>query len=47
LQERLRNGNPSIEIVGNGAGHISITTWVMKAGEEKIVARRLKEELNL
>lgn len=47
LQERLRNGNPSIEIVGNGAGHISITTWVMKAGEEKIVARRLKEELTL
>ena len=45
LQERLRNGNPSIEIVGNDEGHISITSWVMKAGEEKIVAKRLKEEL--
>ena len=46
LQERLRSGNPSIEIVHNGETHISITTWVMKPGEEKIVAKRLKEELN-
>jgi uncharacterized pyridoxal phosphate-dependent enzyme len=45
LQERLRYGIPSIEIVNNGDAHISITTWVMKAGEDKIVARRLKEEL--
>ncbi len=45
LQERLRNGNPSIEVVGNGDAHISITTWVMKTGEDKIVAKRLKEEL--
>jgi seryl-tRNA(Sec) selenium transferase len=45
LQEALRNGSPSIEIVNNGDAHISITTWVMKAGEEKIVAKRLKEEL--
>lgn len=44
LQEKLRTGNPSIEIVNNGDTHISITTWVMKAGEEKIVAKRLKEE---
>ena len=45
LQERLRNGNPSIEIVGNEEKHVSITSWVMKKGEEKIVAKRLKEEL--
>lgn len=45
LQEKLRNGNPSIEIVGNEDNHISITAWVMKPGEEKIVAARLKEEL--
>lgn len=45
LQENLRNGNPSIEIVGNEEGHISITTWMLKAGEEKKVAKRLKEEL--
>lgn len=46
LQERLRNGNPSIEIVGNDEGHISITSWVMKAGEAKKVAKRLKAELS-
>lgn len=45
LQEGLRSGDPSIEIVNNGDEHISITTWVMKKGEDKIVARRLKEEL--
>ena len=46
LQENLRNGDPSIEIVGNEDNHISMTTWVMKPGEEKIVAKRLKEELS-
>jgi L-seryl-tRNA(Ser) seleniumtransferase len=46
LQENLRNGDPSIEIVGNEDNCISMTTWVMKSGEEKIVARRLKEELS-
>jgi uncharacterized pyridoxal phosphate-dependent enzyme len=44
LQENLRNGNPSIEVIGNGDNHITITAWVMKAGDEKIVASRLKEE---
>jgi L-seryl-tRNA(Ser) seleniumtransferase len=44
LQENLRNGNPSIEIVGEPNG-ISMTAWMLKAGEEKIVAARLKEEL--
>ncbi|GAB3556304.1 selenocysteine synthase [Spirosoma fluminis] len=43
LQEQLRNGNPSIEVVGEPAG-ISITTWMLKPGQEKIVAARLKEE---
>ena len=45
LQEKLRNGNPSIEIMSNEENHVFITAWVMKAGEEKIVAARLKEEL--
>ncbi len=45
LQEKLRSGSPSIEIVNNGEEHISITTWVMKAGEDRMVARRLQEEL--
>ena len=46
LQERLRKGNPSIEVVGGKENSISITAWVMKPGDEKIVARRLKEELS-
>jgi L-seryl-tRNA(Ser) seleniumtransferase len=46
LQEKLRNGDPSIEIVGNEEAHISITSWVMKSGEEKKVAKRLKEVLS-
>jgi L-seryl-tRNA(Ser) seleniumtransferase len=46
LQEKLRTGNPSIEVVGaEDENHISMTTWVMKPGEDKIVATRLKEEL--
>lgn len=44
LQENLRNGNPSIETMGGGA-NISVTTWMMKPGQEKIVAARIKEEL--
>ncbi|UFH54515.1 selenocysteine synthase [Spirosoma sp. KNUC1025] len=44
LQEALRNGTPSIEVVGEPMG-ISMTTWMLKPGEEKIVASRLKEEL--
>ncbi|WP_345269845.1 aminotransferase class V-fold PLP-dependent enzyme [Nibrella viscosa] len=43
LQDNLRNGNPSIEVVGAPNG-ISITTWMLKPGQEKIVASRLKEE---
>ncbi|GAB3707703.1 aminotransferase class V-fold PLP-dependent enzyme [Spirosoma flavus] len=45
LQEGLRNGNPSIEIVLNESNGINMTTWMLKPGEEKIVATRLKEEL--
>ena len=46
LQEKLRNGNPSIE-VGGGEKGINVTVWVMKPGQEKIVAKRIKEELSL
>jgi L-seryl-tRNA(Ser) seleniumtransferase len=45
LQEKLRQGSPSIEVVNNGENHISMTTWMLQAGEETIVAKRLKEEL--
>ncbi|WP_338876583.1 aminotransferase class V-fold PLP-dependent enzyme [Spirosoma sp. SC4-14] len=45
LQEALRKGDPSIEVGGSGPGHIGVTVWMMKPGQEKIVARRIKEEL--
>jgi uncharacterized pyridoxal phosphate-dependent enzyme len=45
VQEKLRSGNPSIEVISHEENSINITTWVMKRGEEKIVARRLKEVL--
>jgi L-seryl-tRNA(Ser) seleniumtransferase len=45
LQEKLRNGDPSIEVMGHGDNAINITVWVMKPGQEKIVAKKLKEVL--
>ena len=46
LQENMRNGNPSIEIMPGENNTLTITTWCLKPGEEKIVATRLKEELS-
>ncbi len=46
LKEVLRKGNPSIEVAGGGADSISITTWMLVPGQEKIVAERLSEGLS-
>ncbi|MBE9464584.1 aminotransferase class V-fold PLP-dependent enzyme [Dyadobacter subterraneus] len=46
LQDNLRNGNPSIEIMPADGSSLTITSWMLKSGEEKIVAARLKEELS-
>ena len=40
----LREGHPSIETMGDRES-IAITTWQMVPGEERIVAKRLKEIL--
>ncbi len=45
LQERLRAGNPSIEIAGGPKNGVSVTVWMMQPGQPKIVAERLREEL--
>ena len=45
LQEHLRTGEPSIEVGGGGENFINVTVWMMKPGQEKIVASRIKEEL--
>jgi L-seryl-tRNA(Ser) seleniumtransferase len=50
FRERLWNGNPGIEVMGGGTmgkskGGIELSVWQLKPGQDKIVARRLKEEL--
>lgn len=45
LQEQLRKGHPSIEVGGGGDNFVNVTAWMLKPGQEKIVARRIKEEL--
>ena len=46
LMLKLRNGSPSIEVIANGTG-INITVFMLQEGEEKIVAKRVREELLL
>lgn len=46
LQEKLRNGTPSIEIAGVHDNEFVVTVWMLKPGQEKIVAVRIKEELS-
>lgn len=43
LQEKLRDGSPSIEVMPHDDKSIHITVWVMRPGQEKVVAKRLKE----
>lgn len=45
LREKLRQGNPSIEAGGGRGNSIGVTVWMMKPGQEKIVAKRIQEEL--
>jgi uncharacterized pyridoxal phosphate-dependent enzyme len=46
FQERLRKGNPSIEVMGGKDNSIVITVFMMKPGQEKMVASRIFEELS-
>lgn len=45
LLEQLRKGSPSIEAYGGGKNSITVSPWMMIAGQEEIVAVRIKEEL--
>jgi len=44
VRKELKEGHPSIETVG-GSKSIGITTWMMDPGQERIVARKLREIL--
>jgi L-seryl-tRNA(Ser) seleniumtransferase len=46
LANNLREGNPSIEVMGGPGGSINVTTHMLKADEVKIVAKRIKDELS-
>ncbi len=44
--ERLRKGNPSIEVIAwEKEGSIRITVFMLKAGQEQVVGKRIQEEL--
>ena len=46
IAEKLRQGTPSIEVVSwEKDNSIKITVFMLKPGQEKIVAARIKEEL--
>lgn len=46
FHEKLRSGNPSIEVASGGENAISVTTWMLKPGQEKVVATRIYEILS-
>ncbi|WP_134089265.1 selenocysteine synthase [Olivibacter sp. XZL3] len=46
LQQRLRDGSPSIEVGGSEETSVTVTAWMLKPGQEKVVAKRLREELS-
>ena len=43
--EKLRAGEPSIELVPGSRGSIAVGVWMLQPGEAQIVARRLREVL--
>ncbi len=45
LLKALSAGTPSIEAYGGGKNSIIVSPWMMRAGQEKIVAARIREEL--
>jgi uncharacterized pyridoxal phosphate-dependent enzyme len=45
MMENLRKGKPSIEVMSNAENTINITVFMLKPGQEKVVASRISEEL--
>jgi uncharacterized pyridoxal phosphate-dependent enzyme len=45
FQDKLRKGDPSIEVIGGKEESVNITAWMLKPGQEKIVASRIYEVL--
>jgi L-seryl-tRNA(Ser) seleniumtransferase len=45
FQDKLRKGDPSIEVIGGKEDSVNITAWMLKPGQEKTVATRVNEVL--
>ena len=45
VARRLREGEPAIEVVPGSKEDLGIGVWMLARGEEKIVARRIREAL--
>ena len=45
VHERMRAGEPNIELRPGAKEDITVGVWMMQDGDDKIVARRLREEL--
>jgi L-seryl-tRNA(Ser) seleniumtransferase len=45
LAASLRDGNPSIEVMGGAGGSINVTSHMLKKDEVKVVANKIREEL--
>jgi len=45
FQDKLRKGDPSIEVIGGKEDSVNITAWMLKPGQEKTVASRIQEVL--
>jgi L-seryl-tRNA(Ser) seleniumtransferase len=46
FQDKLRKGDPSIEVIGGKEESVNITAWMLKPGQEKLVASRIQEVLS-
>ncbi|MDO8994275.1 MAG: selenocysteine synthase, partial [Daejeonella sp.] len=44
LMKNLQDGSPSVEVMGGQTG-INITVFMLKNGEDKLVAKRVQQEL--
>lgn len=45
LMKQLEAGDPSIAVLGGGDSGITVSVWMMRGGEHKVVARRVREIL--
>jgi D-glucosaminate-6-phosphate ammonia-lyase len=45
VHERLQAGDPPIHVLLTGPGKLTVSVWMMRGDEHRVVARRLRDEL--